>query len=1070
MSRSFQPLKKGCPICNGARRDCRQSLLTNLIHCRDMDANPPDYIHRGIDSNGFNMWAFKPDADNWNDEKRREYREQREREKQLERERHARSLSPIERDREIKKILNQLTLSDSDRILLKNREYLTDDRIANFRTVEQWQKLTPAVSPGLSGVNWDGGKLNNPINGIMVPIPDHNGLFVSLRLYNPNSKENDTGKYIWLSSRVRGVDPKLQNGELPIAIYWPSQLKHHDQIGICEGLELKPAIAADRLGIPFIGASGGNFAGSKESLLNAIKAIKERLGNPSAVATLYPDAGSLVNENVTNQYRKLSDILPIQIAYWGHGFDKKIGDIDEIGNLESIEFITPSQFFELAKKDLSFWEKVKRLAFKDRKKTRKPLPSPLPTKREAKIYDRSNRLNEWASGKYILDTSPTGSGKSYDAGKATPEMMGVTDLFYITSDPRNVSTPTLKDWPILEGRHAGLSRNPLGEVRTRKRKDSLDRYQEKDLRANCARPFTHAALANQNISHGIESSTICKGCQFLELCRSGKGDYDYLQKRAIALQSKRLIAHPASLPNPKSYDPENGFDYGNTTLIFEESELSCNTTKIVKVGEKDITASIAALAKKDNDLFLSLRSLLDAVEKLLSEKQSNRYGFDGKTLREKLLGLIPSNLDLNRLKEALTPDLSFLDPISEMGESIADMPASVRKAFAEKDSNLAEKAENQALKQWLPELINALQGKGYLSLNHGVLSVSFLDSRLQAIINEAAKVIFLSATESIENLEARTGLKIDLITTGGGIPENIRFIQVSDLGRNGISRGNQQKRMVKAILDYYRQDDPDNTAFIRFQSHCKDDGDETSLRHFVNSQGTNAIDGVTRLIIDGLPCHNLESLRHDYAIGTGNDPYGEGFNRYVHHQILRVIKQETGRPRANLYRDRIFEIVLLTDYDFSGLIPPNQIKQCKAHEITPLAESVSERTKRLIGEAANRLWESGQKITERAISTVTGMARTTVNRCREFLDEILATFTIKDSYSNCGQAETLTQTDTDLINDATVYLEAASEDSLLTEFGNILEVLDRNQWAALWGFIPIPIRDKLLNQLLAIAT
>ncbi|KAB0243984.1 hypothetical protein EZJ55_00435 [Microcystis aeruginosa EAWAG127a] len=78
--------------------------------------------------------------------------------------------------------------------------------------------------------------------------------------------------------------------------------------------------------------------------------------------------------------------------------------------------------------------------------------------------------------------------------------------------------------------------------------------------------------------------------------------------------------------------------------------------------------------------------------------------------------------------------------------------------------------------------------------------------------------------------------------------------------------------MVKAILDYYRQDDPDNTAFIRFQSHCKDDGDETSLRHFVNSQGTNAIDGVTRLIIDGLPCHNLESLRHDYAISTGNDP------------------------------------------------------------------------------------------------------------------------------------------------------------------------------------------------------
>ena len=1069
MSKAFQPLKKGCPICNGARKDCRQSLLTGLIHCRDDEANPRDYIHRGKDTNGFNMWAYKPDAESWTDDKRREYREQREREKQLERERHARSLSPIERDREIRKILNQLTLSDSDRILLKSRRYLTDDRIANFRTVEQWQKLTPAVSPGLSGVNWDGGKLNNPVKGVLVPIPDHNGLFVGLRLYNPNSKQNDTGKYLWLSSRARGVEPKLQNGELPIAIYWPSQLKHHDQIGLCEGLEIKPAIAADRLGIPFIGASGGNFAGSKESLLNAIESIKERLGNPDATVTLYPDAGSLANENIINQYRKLSDILPISVAYWGHGFDKKIGDIDERDNIESIEFLSSSQFFELAKKDLSFWEKVKRLAFKDRKKTRKPAPSPLPNKREAKIYDRSERLSLWASGKYILDTSPTGSGKSHDAGMATPEMMGTKQVIYVTNDPRNVSTPTLKDWPILEGRHAGLSRNPLGEVRTRKRKDSLDRYQEKDLRANCARPHTHAALANQNIPHGIESSTICQGCQFLELCRSGKGDYDYLNKRAIALQSKRLIAHPASLPNPKSQDPENGYDYSHTGLMLEESELSANTTKKVTVQEKDVTASIATLAEK-SDLFLSLKPLLIAIKKLIVEKQPNLYGFDGKTLREKLLGLIPNDIDLNRLKEALQPDLSFLDPFSENGQDIDEMPASVRKAFSESDRNLSKKAENEALKQWIPELINSLQGKGYLSLNHGVLSVSFLDERLQAIVSEAAKVIFLSATESIENLESRTGLKIDLISTGGDIPENINFIQVIDLGRMGINRGEGQKRRSKVILDHYRETDPNNTAVIRFQSHCKDEDDQTSLKHFVNSQGTNLIAGVTRLIIDGLPCPNLESLRHDYAVSTGLNPYGEDFDRYTRHRILSIIKQEIGRLRANLYPDRIFEVVLLTDYDFSGLIPPNQIKQVKAHEITPDAESVKERTNRLIGEAANRLWETGEKVTERAIATVTGMARTTINRCRAFLDEILATFTISNPNSNCGQAENLTQTELDLINDATDYLAASSDDSLLTEFEALLEVFDRNQWAALWGFIPIPIRDKLLNQLLAIAT
>ncbi|MDJ0558472.1 MAG: hypothetical protein PX638_05075, partial [Microcystis sp. M53599_WE4] len=917
--------------------------------------------------------------------------------------------------------------------------------------------VPPGIPPNLPGVN--NGKIAAGGVGIACLAFDSEGRAIGYQIRLENVTDS---KYRW----AKGLTSShLPDGELPIT-HIPNG-KDNGQVWLSEGI-LKPFVAAHKHGLNAIGAAGGNFSGAANQIKNAIGPYRQLI--------LCPDAGDINNPQVMLRWSKEIKFLEslgksVLVAFWGQK-NKDDDDIDEIGSLESIEFITPSQFLEMGKSDpLPFWEKVKRLVARDRKKNRKPLPSPLPNNREAKIYDRSNRLNEWASGKYILDTSPTGSGKSYDAGKATPEMMGVTDIIYVNNDPRNVSTPTLKDWPILEGRHAGLYRNELGEIRTRKRKDSLDRFQEKDLRANCARPFTHAALANQNISHGIESATICQGCQFLELCRSGKGDYDYLQKRAIALESKRLIAHPASLPNPKSQDPENGYDYGNTTLIFEESELSANTTKIVKVQEKDVKDTIEALAEKDdNNLFLSLKPLLTAIKKLIAEKQSNRYGFDGKTLREKLLGLIPNDIDLNRLKSALTPDLSFLDPISEMGESIADMPASVRRAFAEKDSNLAEKAENETLKQWLPELIDSLQGRGYLSLNHGILSVSFVDSRFLAIINEAAKIIFLSATESLENLEARTGLTIDLITTGGDIPENINFIQVIDLGRMGINRGEGQKRRSKVILDHYRETDPNNTAVIRFQSHCKDEDDQTSLKHFVNSQGTNLIAGVTRLIIDGLPCPNLESLRHDYAVSTGLNPYGEDFDRYTRHRILSIIKQEIGRLRANLYPDRIFEVVLLTDYDFSGLIPPNQIKQVKAHEITPDAESVKERTNRLIGEAANRLWETGEKVTERAIATVTGMARTTINRCRAFLDEILATFTISNPNSNCGQAENLTQTELDLINDATDYLAASSDDSLLTEFEALLEVFDRNQWAALWGFIPIPIRDKLLNQLLAIAT
>jgi len=69
-----------CPICAGARKDCRQSTSSGLIFCRDTEANPFDYVFRGTDSNGFGIWAYKADAESWNAERRREWQEQRERE------------------------------------------------------------------------------------------------------------------------------------------------------------------------------------------------------------------------------------------------------------------------------------------------------------------------------------------------------------------------------------------------------------------------------------------------------------------------------------------------------------------------------------------------------------------------------------------------------------------------------------------------------------------------------------------------------------------------------------------------------------------------------------------------------------------------------------------------------------------------------------------------------------------------------------------------------------------------------------------------------------------------------
>ena len=48
--------KGDCPVCNGARNDCRQNLTSNIVFCRHEDAKPIDYKFLKFDNLGFGMW------------------------------------------------------------------------------------------------------------------------------------------------------------------------------------------------------------------------------------------------------------------------------------------------------------------------------------------------------------------------------------------------------------------------------------------------------------------------------------------------------------------------------------------------------------------------------------------------------------------------------------------------------------------------------------------------------------------------------------------------------------------------------------------------------------------------------------------------------------------------------------------------------------------------------------------------------------------------------------------------------------------------------------------------------
>ena len=281
-----------CPICGGLRKDCRQSLRTNLIHCRVLDAAPRDYIYLREDAEGFGMWQHRDDRSSWVKEQRQLSEEEREQKRlerlQLEKEReraekekYAQSLSVESRDREIRKILNQLFLWPSHEKALRDRfavlglELKECDRLiaeAGYKSVRQWQKLDQPVDERLPGVRLGGLSLLIPGDGILIPIKNESGLYIGLqvRLDNPL----DGNKYPWLAGerkRANRPSSKLRNGELPLSLHLP-KTKSIDPgsivIGLAEGVGFKPQIAAERLGIPFVGASGGHFAKSPELLRN----------------------------------------------------------------------------------------------------------------------------------------------------------------------------------------------------------------------------------------------------------------------------------------------------------------------------------------------------------------------------------------------------------------------------------------------------------------------------------------------------------------------------------------------------------------------------------------------------------------------------------------------------------------------------------------------------------------------------------------------------------------------------------------------------------------------------------
>lgn len=312
--------------------------------------NHPDYRFAKTTNNG--QWGtYFPRKDDDFDRSAWEQRkaEREVRDLEIERQRLEKCLSPEQRDSEYRVILNQLTLSNVDRQYLESRGVLPEV-IAHCRSVEKWQKLAHSIHINLPGANQYGNGLSNPWDGILVPIANHLGQFVGLRLHDPNNKTTGNPKYIWLSSQKRGVTPNLPNGELPAGTHYPNEITKPGVIGLCEGMEWKAPTAAQKLGFPVMGFSGHNaIANSPQQIQATINYCAQLWGmNPKEITlSPIPDGNCLTNESVNKSLTTAikdweNHDYTVEIAWWGQSPD--LGDIDEISPDIAIEFIPSAQF------------------------------------------------------------------------------------------------------------------------------------------------------------------------------------------------------------------------------------------------------------------------------------------------------------------------------------------------------------------------------------------------------------------------------------------------------------------------------------------------------------------------------------------------------------------------------------------------------------------------------------------------------------------------------------------------------------------------------------------------------
>ena len=985
-------------------------------------------------------------------------------------------------DREARKILKQLGLSAKHREQLHGRG-LTDEQIdqRGFKSVDRYQEFNLiSISPNFPGMG-DKGTLANSGSGILIPIRNIKGLIIGFQL----ARDDREPKYQWLwgssDRRVSGELPlqflKLNSSPdlniiegtlkpLPAAhlhninvlgaggVNWHGSKKEFKAIVDSKNFDLyilnpdtgckanhhvmgayrELYLFLKKLGVTLYIRDWGQGDRPKSDKVDIDEIDTETFNNARIISYIewdnqVIDQGELSEEQWFNRFKlpELQNDLARIVKRFYSRVNQKNKPVKPEQNPEPKPVIIPEQKIECSA--IVLWKPQPLISITY-------TPGQLPTVDEWRsmgcpkiVFNQGERLSLYGEAKErgfknVLDSTPTGHGKSFDSGLATLETFDIdpndkenkSRIFYLSPDHRNPTNATVEaNYTDLEARHNGLvydtdRKTALGNLHVTR----ATKNQTPDIPSNCPENQTFLTVAEMGLSaFGGKDSPICQSCPLLN-----QGCL-FLENRRYTLTNERLIRADINSIHPSSDD-----------ILFLDDLSIVNTHQtIIRIDELLKTVGKLQL-REDDRIFKILRLILVAVYKALkaitTEKQ--KYGISHREVVE----LMPTVDELNQLifdlysDDWLACDNVWGTPIYHyemidgeptatkvIGEdfiapSLNDLKNECYKIlenYAKFINGLQTPEEKQqAIKDniipsWLPSLFDCLLGNKRinLSINNGKLTITKLSKRHRNIIKGAGFSIALDATKSKQDYALSLGISPDEILEVSEVKQdtpNLTIHIVKGTGQGGKQRrdGKQDKYTI-AVNAIAQRHQGQNIGVIDHKSAIdsyQDLGYKLGY-WYRDTRGSNQFLDTQAMISIGRPCPNLGQVAAEYQTLTGYSPtpdkrtgrYGGWVNRKIKAELI----QDVGRLRAHLRPDEQLHSYLVADLDNDTIsairlaYPTATVITEDIYDIAPGAASKSVQTERGIIEALWSSVKSGVVATIDEIASQLAITKSGVSKC-----------------------------------------------------------------------------------------